>query len=100
MECGGKKYSIIYADPPWEYKVWNNQSDGRCASNHYHIPTFKQLKTLRVSQLCSTDCVLFMWATSPCLKDAFELGEAWGFVYKTVAFVWVKTNKCSQTLFT
>lgn len=100
MECGGKKYSIIYADPPWEYKVWKNKSDVRCAMNHYHIPTFEQLKTLTISQICSKDSVLLMWATSPCLKAAFELGEAWGFVYKTVAFVWVKTNKNSQTFFT
>ena len=24
-----KKYSIIYADPPWQYKVWSNKGKSR-----------------------------------------------------------------------
>ena len=31
-----------------------------------------------------------MWVSSPKLQSAIELGEAWGFTYKTVAFVWNK----------
>jgi N6-adenosine-specific RNA methylase IME4 len=33
-----------------------------------------------------------MWATSPHLAQAIELGEAWGFQYRTVGFVWDKMN--------
>lgn len=29
-----KKYSIIYADPPWQYKVWSNKGHGRSAESH------------------------------------------------------------------
>lgn len=40
-----------------------------------------------------------MWATFPMLKEALEVVEAWGFVYKTVAFNWVKQNKSGEGLF-
>jgi len=100
MEAGQKKYSIIYADPPWEYQVWSKRGEGKAAANHYTIPPFIQLKMLPVAEICDKNCALLMWATSPCLKEAFELGQAWGFVYKTIAFVWIKTNKKSQSLFT
>lgn len=33
----------------------------------------------------------FMWATFPNIAEAIKVLEAWGFVYKTAAFVWVKT---------
>ena len=33
----------------------------------------------------------FMWATFPTIAEAIKVLEAWGFVYKTAAFVWVKT---------
>ena len=40
-----------------------------------------------------------MWATFPQLKEALQLIKAWGFTYKTVAFVWLKTNKKALTWF-
>jgi len=100
MDRTDKKYCIIYADPPWEYRVWSKKGEGRSAASHYSTQAIAHLKNLPVAKICAANCVLLMWATAPCLKEAFELGEAWGFTYKTVAFVWVKTNKNNQTLFT
>ena len=40
-----------------------------------------------------------MWATFPMLPDALEVMAAWGFEYKTVAFVWTKANKRADTDF-
>lgn len=31
----GLKYTVIYADPPWAYKVWSKKGTGRSAENHY-----------------------------------------------------------------
>ncbi len=31
-----------------------------------------------------------MWTSNPHLAQAIELGKAWGFEYRTVAFVWDK----------
>ena len=39
------------------------------------------------------DSALFLWATFPQLPEALRLIEAWGFTYKSVAFVWLKKNK-------
>ena len=35
-----------------------------------------------------------MWCTGPKVKDAITLGEAWGFDYRQVAFVWNKDRIC------
>jgi len=36
--------------------------------------------------------ILFMWATFPNIGEALKVIEAWGFIYKTVAFTWIKKN--------
>ena len=43
-----------------------------------------------MSDIAEDDCLLFLWATSPHLDQAIELGKAWGFEWATVAFVWDK----------
>lgn len=94
-----KKYDIIYADPPWQFKVWSKKGSGRSAENHYPTQSINFLKEIKVEALCKSDCVLLMWATFPCLEQALELGKAWGFVYKTIAFTWIKTNVNNERIF-
>ncbi len=48
---------------------------------------------LSVKEITNKDCILFLWATMPCLEQAFQVIKSWGFIYKTVAFTWVKQNK-------
>lgn len=54
---------------------------------------------LPVKNIASENCILFLWVTFPTLLDSFKVIEAWGFNYKTVAFVWVKHNKKHQLYF-
>jgi len=104
-ELPGKKYDIIYADPPWDYngKMQYDRSSIKTvnvgfeknifiSSAVFKYPTLKlkDLKTLVVSSIAADDCLLFMWTTGPQMAHAVELGQAWGFEYKTVAFVWDK----------
>jgi len=42
-----------------------------------------------VRSVCEADAIMFMWATSPKLLEAFDLLDAWGFNYRTCA-VWDK----------
>lgn len=58
-----------------------------------------KIKALPVGQLAAVDCALFLWITFPCLYEALDVLNAWGFTYKTVAFVWVKQNRQSDGLF-
>jgi len=85
-----KKYSIIYADPPWRYK---DKGCGGNAKRYYDVMNMDDLKNLPVSKITEDNCVLFLWTTYPMFKNALELIESWGFMYKTIAFQWIKTTK-------
>lgn len=99
------EYDIIYADPPWDYngKMQYDKSSLKAenigfeknifiSSAAFKYPTLKlrELKELDVNAIAAMDSLLFMWTTGPQLAHAVELGETWGFEYKTVAFVWDK----------
>ncbi len=85
------KYDIIYCDVPWEYK--DKASAGKRGACHkYPVLNTARVKALPVHLMAKKDCALFMWATMPLLPDALEVMAAWGFEYKTVAFVWVKST--------
>ena len=93
------KYSIIYADPPWTYRVWSKKGLGRSAASHYNTMSLERIKALPVKEIVAKDSVLFLWVTYPNLPEGLEVMKAWGFNYKTVAFTWVKRNKKSDTWF-
>ena len=94
-----KKYSIIYADPPWAYRTYSKKGQGRSAESHYPTMCIEDIKALPVGELAAKDCALFLWITFPCLCEALEVLTAWGFSYKTVAFVWGKQNRKNDDLF-
>ncbi len=85
-----KKYNIIYADPPWQYARSKVQG---AAEKHYRTMSVDDICQLPIAEICGKDCILFMWATFPQLKEALQVIKAWGFNYKSVAFVWLKQNK-------
>ena len=100
-----QKFSVLYADPPWDYAGHTQHTDGdfkegKSAKDHYPTMTLPQLKALKVKDICSPDSVLFLWTSSPHLPQALDLMSAWGFTYKTIAFVWdkQKTNPGYYTL--
>jgi len=84
------KYRIIYADPPWQY--CNTQPDYHAVQDDYYptIPVSK-ICALPVPELALDEAVLFLWATSPILEDAFKVINDWGFKYKA-SFVWDKVK--------
>lgn len=81
-----KKYDVIYADPPWQYNV---QAIVRADNIEEHYPTMnlEDIKNMKIP--AKTNCILWLWATSPKLKDALEVMSSWGFQYITCA-VWDK----------
>lgn len=100
-------YGAILADPPWRMKMYSEKGMGRCPdgpmtraqsrtnnpARHYDTMPLDEIKALPVNHLAAQDCVLFMWAIDPLLPQAIEVGSAWGFEYKTAAFVWAKTRR-------
>jgi N6-adenosine-specific RNA methylase IME4 len=102
-----KKYDIIYADPPWDYGgklQFDKSSKGKdkidlskrifISSASFKYPTLKlkELMKLPLHEIAKDDCLLFMWTSNPHLAQAIELGETWGFKYRTIAFIWDKMN--------
>lgn len=94
-----KKYGIIYADPPWHYRVYSKKGAGRSAESHYPTMTIEEIQALPVSELADKECALFMWITFPLLKESLSVLSACGFKFKTIAFVWIKQNRKSDSLF-
>jgi len=101
-----KQFDIIYADPPWDYNG-KMQFDNSGKAENFHInkkifissatfkyPTLKAKEMMKIPiiEIAKDDCLLFMWATNPHLQQAIELGAAWGFQYRTVAFIWDKMS--------
>jgi N6-adenosine-specific RNA methylase IME4 len=76
---------VIYADPPWQYEF--AVSDSRKIENQYLTMTTEQIAAEDPAP--EEDAVLFMWVTSPKLRDGLDVLDAWGFKYRT-SMVWVK----------
>lgn len=90
-----KKYSIIYADPPWSF---NNKKTGGSlksgASTHYDTMSIDEICKLPINKIADENCILFMWWVASQPKEAIKLVESWGFTIKTMsAFNWIKTTK-------
>lgn len=99
MKLPEKKYAVIYADPPWSYRQHGTGPKSRGnAAQHYHTMTVEDICALPVRQLAGGQgCALFMWATFPTIPDALKVMDAWGFTYKTAAFVWIKNTSRAET---
>lgn len=81
----GRVFNVILADPPWRYE--HVKTESRAIENHYPTMALEEIVALEIP--AADDAVLFCWATSPKLAEAFEVLAGWGFTYRTCA-VWVK----------
>jgi N6-adenosine-specific RNA methylase IME4 len=75
-----EKFGVIYADPEWEFATRSEAGKDRSAENHYPCSPYEAIMARRVQDIAADDCVLFMWATVPCLIEAVCVLHAWGFV--------------------
>lgn len=95
------QYGVIYADPPWKYKMYSDKGHAKGAEAQYETMTFKELCALRDDILFATgpNAVLFMWTTWSAdpdnnidhLQQAMDLMKIWGFERKTGGS-WLKTT--------
>lgn len=94
-----KKYNIIYADPPWKYRVWRKGTG--TAENHYSTMSIDEIIKMKdtIKGISDNNCVLFLWVTFPCLLEGLKVLQEWGFKYKTCGFNWVKRNRVSDSWF-
>lgn len=93
-------YRTVLIDPPWRYMTWNKVEAiprGRpgggtkvAADVHYKTMEAVEIEKLPIGDIAAPDCVLFLWATWPLMRDAFRIIELWDFKFKTCAFNWLK----------
>lgn len=101
-------FKAIYADPPWRFETWNNQTTVQArgskqtytsAAVHYETMAAADIVALPIAEVAAEDCALFIWICWPMLPEAMALIEAWGFAYKTCAFSWMKGDARQQEFF-
>jgi N6-adenosine-specific RNA methylase IME4 len=100
-----KRYSTIYADPPWETTAGPKPGDytlvdGKQVWTHvsntsrplpYSTMTVAEIAAMPISELAEDDAHLYLWVTNGYLPFAFEIVKAWGFRYST-CLVWAKNG--------
>ncbi len=80
--CGSKKYSTIYADPPWRFQ----NRTGKVAPEHkrlnrYETMTLQEIMDLPVAQIAANKSHLYLWVPNALLPDGLAVMQAWGFTY-------------------
>lgn len=80
-----KKYSVIYADPPWAPDNKKTGSGGKSgASQQYDVMTTEEICALPVKDISADDSLLFMWWLTSMPEDALAVVKAWGFTLKNM----------------
>jgi N6-adenosine-specific RNA methylase IME4 len=92
----GKRFSVIYADPPWPWKTWGGQSSKihSASENHYGASELEEIARLPVAPLAADNCALLLWCTGPHIAIGTHVPviNGWAFRPSTFGFDWVKTN--------
>ncbi len=85
----------ILCDPPWAFQTYGKKhsTPHRGAEDHYSVMSIDDIKALPIPDLAAPNCALFMWVVDSHFPDALDLAAAWGFEFKTCAFVWLKTTR-------
>jgi N6-adenosine-specific RNA methylase IME4 len=96
-------FKALVADPPWHFRArtalqMSNWTSRRDAEKHYDVMGVDDIASLPVKDLAHADAHLFLWTTGPCLRQAFDVIEAWGFRYSALAFTWVKLKRSHQVM--
>ena len=74
---------------------------GGGVSKHYNTMNIDDIKNMEktIKKISANNCLLFIWVTFPNLNEALQVIERWGFIYKTLGFSWIKTNKKNKKPF-
>ena len=78
-------YKVLVADPPWRYR--NINTGGSLVSGSaakYPTMSLEEICAMKVPEIMDPrGSVLFLWATTPLLPEAFVVMNSWKYKYKT-----------------
>lgn len=83
-------YSVIYADPPWNYGG-NNEGSFCDPSVHYPLMSTEEIMKLPVKDCLAPDASIYLWVPSCLVKDGIAVLESWG-VHFVNTMVWCKNK--------
>lgn len=91
--CAGKKYSTVYADPPWRFQ----NRTGKVAPEHKRLNRYETMEladimSMPVQSIADSKCHLYLWVPNALLPDGLAVMKAWGFEYKG-NIIWEKVRK-------
>lgn len=94
--CQEKKYSTIYADPPWRFQ----NRTGKVAPENkklsrYETMSLEDIMSLPVEEISANKSHLYLWVPNALLPEGLEVMKAWGFKYKG-NIIWEKIRKDGQ----
>lgn len=98
-------YRVIYADPPWPEQDNNktyliSNPDRKYWGRDFETMSAQDIIDLPVRDLADQDeSVLLLWSTFRHLPIALSAMQAWGFSYCREAFVWIKTKKDGNPIY-
>lgn len=86
-----KKFNIVVADPPWNFRDSLKMSDIKRGSRaNYDTMTMQEIRQLPVEKVCNPDwAVLCLWVPGSLLQEGMDTMKAWGFKHKQI-WIWVK----------
>jgi len=74
------KYSVIYADPPWEVKAGPEYNSGEESRDlTYSTMTLEEIKRMPVESIANKDAHLYLWTINKYIEDAYDVARKWGF---------------------
>lgn len=85
-------FSVILADPPWEYQNWSDAKNGASVSA-YSVLRTEDIENLPVADIAAENCALALWVTLPKLKEGLRVMDAWGFRFVGGLLEWTKTYR-------
>ncbi len=91
--CGSRKYSTIYADPPWRFQ----NRTGKVAPENkklsrYETMALSDIALLPIQKIASEKSHLYLWVPNALLPDGLSIMKTWGYEYKG-NIVWEKIRK-------
>jgi len=91
--CDNKKFSTVYADPPWRFQ----NRTGKVAPEHkrlnrYTTMALEDIMTMPVADIVNEKAHLYLWVPNALLPSGLAVMEAWGFTYKA-NIIWEKVRK-------
>jgi N6-adenosine-specific RNA methylase IME4 len=83
-------YSVVYADPPWDYGHKVSTAIG-APHNEYALMALDDIKAMDIRSLAAKNSICWLWVPNCLINRGIEVLNAWGFEFVT-SLVWIKNK--------